>query len=136
MGQNQEVGEARRDALFQASKMGEVMSDLTAACKNTDIELWREREGDYYCDSVHVTQSGGLGINHGGFVQVKSLAQWAEDSKELQRLQSRRCENCQHKMQNLFARDDWWCGKFAHKFPAEVEATGCTAFSPKPTEAQ
>ena len=46
------------------------------AKKNTDRELWREREGDYYADSIHVTQSGAIGINHGGLVIVAPLAQW------------------------------------------------------------
>lgn len=31
------------------------MSD--EACKNTDREIYREREGDYYADSVHVTEN-------------------------------------------------------------------------------
>lgn len=29
---------------------------------NTDRELWRERD-DYYADSIHVTEGGGIGIN-------------------------------------------------------------------------
>ncbi len=45
-------------------------------CLNTDRELWREREGDYYADSIHVTEGGGIGINCGGFVIVKSLRAW------------------------------------------------------------
>ncbi len=44
--------------------------------KNTDRELWREREGDYYADSIHVTAQGGIGINCGGTVHVMSLRQW------------------------------------------------------------
>ena len=34
-------------------------------CENTDREIWREREGDYYADSIHVTEGGGIGINCG-----------------------------------------------------------------------
>jgi hypothetical protein len=49
-------------------------------CKNTDRELWRQPDkdgkGDFYSDSVHVTQDGGIGINVGGLVFVKTLAQW------------------------------------------------------------
>lgn len=41
------------------------------------------------------------------------------------------CGNCQHTASNIFARDDWWCGKFKQKFPLEVEATGCSAHQPK-----
>lgn len=51
------------------------MSDERAA-KNTDRELWRERPDDHYSDSVHVTQGGGIGINCGGYVVVKTLREW------------------------------------------------------------
>lgn len=44
--------------------------------QSTDRELWREREDDYYADSIHVTERGGIGINHGGLVIVKTLAAW------------------------------------------------------------
>ncbi len=44
--------------------------------KNTDRELWREREGDYYADSIHVTEGGGIGINCGGYVMVRPLRAW------------------------------------------------------------
>lgn len=50
-------------------------------CENTDIELWRDQSPlidgkDYYADSIHVTQSGGIGINVGGLVFVKPLREW------------------------------------------------------------
>jgi hypothetical protein len=43
---------------------------------NTDREIWRERAGDYYADSIHVTQSGGIGINCGGYVYVLPVREW------------------------------------------------------------
>lgn len=46
------------------------------AAMNTDRELWREREGDYYADSIHVTKRGNIGINCGGTVIVKPLREW------------------------------------------------------------
>lgn len=50
------------------------------AALNTDRELYRSPDltgaGDYYSNSLHVTQGGGVGINVGGFVIVKSLAEW------------------------------------------------------------
>lgn len=49
---------------------------LTGAAVNTDRELWRERKGDFYADSVHVTTSGGIGIDCGGYVIVKTLREW------------------------------------------------------------
>jgi hypothetical protein len=51
----------------------------TAACKNTDREVWRgpdEGNGSYYADSVHITEGGGLGINCGGSVYVKPVREW------------------------------------------------------------
>jgi hypothetical protein len=45
-------------------------------CENTDREIYREREGDYYADSIHVTEGGGIGINCGGMVYVKPLREW------------------------------------------------------------
>jgi len=50
------------------------------AALNTDRELYREPDkngiGDYYCHSIHVTKEGGIGINVGGFVIVKTLREW------------------------------------------------------------
>lgn len=43
---------------------------------NTDRELWREPPGDYYANSIHVTERGGIGINVGGAVHVMPLADW------------------------------------------------------------
>lgn len=47
-----------------------------SAVQNTDREIWRERDGDYYADSIHVTQSDGIGINCGGTVLVKPVREW------------------------------------------------------------
>jgi hypothetical protein len=46
--------------------------------KNTDRELWREgaHDNDYFANSIHVTESGGIGINCGGHVIVKKLHEW------------------------------------------------------------
>jgi hypothetical protein len=49
---------------------------LSEAKLNTDRELWRELEGDYYSDSIFVTEAGGIGINCGGNVIVKPLKDW------------------------------------------------------------
>lgn len=48
----------------------------TAGAKNTDRELWREREGDYYADSIFLTEGGGIGMNVGGHVIVKPIKDW------------------------------------------------------------
>ena len=49
-----------------------------APVENTDRELWREcaMDNDYYANSVHVTEGGGIGINCGGHVIVKRLHEW------------------------------------------------------------
>lgn len=52
--------------------------DYTAEAKNTDRELWREREGDYYAASIHVTEGGGIGIDVGGTVVVRPIREWHE----------------------------------------------------------
>jgi hypothetical protein len=43
---------------------------------NTDREIWRGCEGDYYADSIHVTKGGGIGINCNGTVIVKPVGEW------------------------------------------------------------
>ncbi len=52
------------------------MSDPTAGAENTDRELWREREGDFYADSLFVTKEGGIGMNCGGYVVVMPIRLW------------------------------------------------------------
>jgi len=51
------------------------MSD-DGAVLNTDVELWREVEDDYYAPSIHRTIQGKVGINVGGMVYVKTLMEW------------------------------------------------------------
>ena len=43
------------------------------AQKNTDREIWREREGDFYSDAIFVTQAGGIGLDCGGYAIVKPI---------------------------------------------------------------
>jgi hypothetical protein len=43
--------------------------------------LWREREGDFYADSIHVTQDGKIGMNCGGYVIVMPIRRWHEIAK-------------------------------------------------------
>jgi hypothetical protein len=43
---------------------------------NTDRELWREKPGDYYSDSIHVTEGGGIGLNCDGCVIVMPIRKW------------------------------------------------------------
>lgn len=46
------------------------------AAQNTDREIWREKSGDFYSPSVHVTQDGGIGIDVGGMVFVMDVRDW------------------------------------------------------------
>lgn len=60
----------------------------TIVCENTDREIWRgpdEGLGSYYADSIHVTKAGGIGINCGGHVIVKSPRAWHGLAKKPQR---------------------------------------------------
>ncbi len=53
--------------------------DTSQACVNTDRELYREPDqggGSYYSDSIHVTESGGIGMNCGGHVIVMPIRTW------------------------------------------------------------
>lgn len=50
--------------------------ETSEATENTDREIWREREGDFYADSIHVTAQGGIGINCGGYVIVLPIREW------------------------------------------------------------
>lgn len=62
---------------MQNEKVPAAMQDnVTQAAENTDREIWREREGDYYADSIHVTQQGGIGINCGGHVIQMPVRDW------------------------------------------------------------
>ena len=44
--------------------------------KNTDKEIWREIDEDYYSPSIHVTKQGDIGIDVGGHVIVQSVREW------------------------------------------------------------
>jgi len=44
--------------------------------ENTDKEIWREKKGDYYSDSIHVTEHNGIGIDCGGHVIVAPIRKW------------------------------------------------------------
>lgn len=46
------------------------------AVENTNRELWRERPGDFYSDSIFVTENGSIGMNCGGTVAVMPIRQW------------------------------------------------------------
>ena len=46
------------------------------AVVNTDRETWREKPGDYYSNSIHVTINGDIGINVGGYVLVAPIREW------------------------------------------------------------
>jgi len=52
------------------------MENNGECCKNTDKEIWRKIPGDYYSDSIHVTEGNGIGINCGGFVIVAQIETW------------------------------------------------------------
>ena len=52
------------------------------ACENTDKELWREIEDDYYSPSIHVTKDGKIGMDVGGTVLVQDIRGWHKSAVE------------------------------------------------------
>jgi hypothetical protein len=74
-----EDGRTLRDGLSSADAdqaASRLAHSASIPCANTDRELWREREGDYYAPSIFVTKHGAIGINVGGTVIVRALAEW------------------------------------------------------------
>jgi len=51
-------------------------NEIVSGAKNTDKEIWRKVEGDYYSSSIHVTKEGAIGINVGGTVFVMPVEKW------------------------------------------------------------
>ena len=86
------------------------------ACENTDRELWRERFGDFYADSIHVTKDGSIGINVSGHVIVMPLQKWhalaAEQAQPVPEQFLPRCPSCNQ--------------------PAGSHGVNCTATAQKP----
>lgn len=66
------------------------MSEAVQPIGGPDRELWREKIGDFYSDSIHVTSSGDIGINCGGMVIVAPLKQWHLALNELSQLRQER----------------------------------------------
>jgi len=56
--------------------------DDDKGCLNTDKEIWRKIPDDFYSPSIHVTESGGIGINVGGLVYVAPVEKWHSAIKE------------------------------------------------------
>ena len=51
-------------------------------CANTDKEIWRETQDDFYAPSIHVTKDGKIGINVAGSVFVKDIRDWHKLASE------------------------------------------------------
>lgn len=50
---------------------------MNEACQNTDRTLWREMRRDHTSgDSIHITESNGIGIDCGGYVIVAPIRKW------------------------------------------------------------
>ena len=72
---------------------------IDQCAENTDREIYRGPNdgcGDFYADSLHITQEGALGIDCGGYVVVKPIRTWhglakahAAALEELARLRAR-----------------------------------------------
>lgn len=56
----------------------ETFENINRGYINTDKEIWREKNGDYHSDAIHVTEYGGIGIKHNGHVIVATIKNWHE----------------------------------------------------------
>lgn len=82
--------------------------------ENTDREIYRGPDdgcGDYYSDSLHITQEGALGIDCGGYVIVKPIRTWhglakahAAALEELAKVEAALAE-CRARLEIDFATD-------------------------------
>lgn len=71
----------------EPEEVSALRASVPSAALNTDRELWRAREGDYYADSVHVTEGGGIGMHAAyGRVIVKTVGEWHYLATEVERL--------------------------------------------------
>jgi len=61
---------------FPDVKFGNSEKFSPCPVENTDKEIWREKPGDYYSPSIHVTAFGGIGMNVGGHVVVAPIKTW------------------------------------------------------------
>lgn len=64
--------------------------ELDCGAKNTDREIWRgpdDGRGDFYADSLFITEAGSLGINCGGYVLVKPIREWFDVMMERYKVQ-------------------------------------------------
>jgi hypothetical protein len=57
------------------------MKDYMAV--NMNKEIWRRRPGDYYSPSIHITESGNIGINVGGHVLIAPVEAWHDAGNKL-----------------------------------------------------
>jgi len=64
------------------------MSDTS--CKNTDKELWQEKEDDYYSPRISVTEQGKIQLHVGGAVVSKDIREWVGLDKRIKSLEAER----------------------------------------------
>lgn len=55
--------------------------------ENTDKEIWREIEGEYYCPKIFVTEQNAIGIDVGGHVYVKTVYEWHQQADRISELE-------------------------------------------------
>jgi len=69
-------------------------------CQNTDKEIWREIEGEYYSPNIFVTEQGKIGINVGGYVYVQSVEKWHKQADRIKMLEEE-CEALRKQIDEL-----------------------------------
>jgi hypothetical protein len=92
----------------QTMAMQQLQGSGNAPANNTDREIWRgpdDGNGSYYADSIHVTESGGVGINCGGHVIVRPLRDWHKQADRIEALEAALREIANWPPSTEYARD-------------------------------
>lgn len=100
------------------------MQDNVTQAENTDREIWREREDDYYADSIHVTQQGGIGINCGGHVIQMPVRDWHRLASTT--AQTEAVQKLAEALEKLERANEQLCAKRSAKtYDAMIHRDGC-----------
>jgi hypothetical protein len=103
------------------------------AANNTDREIYRVQPGDYYSDSIHVTEGGGIGINVGGTVHVLPLRKWHELAGG--KLAVSESKVCQHECYFRFPHGSCRCAMCGEEYPNPKWQTGHDGSAVQPSAA-
>jgi len=58
--------------------------DIESSDAEKMIEIWRESEGEFYCDSLYIIGKNALVINSGGYAITKPVKEWLKLNSKLE----------------------------------------------------